>query len=590
MTDQNTPPTRKSQQRRAQAPEADALRMGCGWDVADTDKPWILIESAQGDSHPSSVHLKQLMPFVEQGVFMRGGMPAQYTCTDICDGIAQGTSAMGYSLASRELMLMATELHAEAGHFDAMVLSSGGDKAVPAHLLAMLKLNLPSVFLPAGVMESGPDGLTLEGVGTAAAQLRRQELDLRIYEFMRRSACPSAGACAFFGTATTMQLLSEALGLALPTASLVPAHLNALKTLAKQSGAAAVRLLEQNLRPRDIVTQAALDNALIIHAATGGSTNALIHLAAIARMAGLDFDYHRVNRINAQTPFLLDVKPSGRYNANRIWYAGGCYAFVRELRERLDLSVMTVSGKTLGENLEDLEAADYFTLMPQFLRNFGAKAEDIIGTLAQPFRAHGGVQALFGSLAPEGAVIKRSALPSDYTGMTGTARVYRSSQEALEGIFTGEVQPGDVVVIAFEGPRASGMPEQFYVTEAIASNPALATSVALVTDGRFSGASRGPVIGHVGPEAMLGGPIGLVENDDRIAIDLTAGTLDLVGLHSGETTPEAIVSGLAARQPKLAAIIEAQTAKLPPGLMALYASQALPVSQGAGMVSGYPKR
>jgi dihydroxy-acid dehydratase len=571
---------RKSQQRRQLAPEADALRMGCGWSESDTDKPWVLIESSQGDSHPSSVHLDTVAESVAKGVLVNQGISATYSCTDICDGIAQGTEGMDYSLASRDVMTMATEMHLQGGHFDGMVLIGSGDKATPAHLISAARLDVPSIIVPGGLMDSGPDGLTLEGVGTAAAERKRGQLGEPQFRKTQVAACPSAGACAFFGTASTMQLLAEALGMALPNSSLIPAHLYALQNSARQAGQQILSLIEQNLTPSQIITEKTLDNALMIHAATGGSTNALIHLAAVAKILNLPFSYERVNEINRQIPFLLNVKPSGRLNANMIWYAGGCYRIIRELKDDLNLDVMTVTGRTLGDNLAQLEEDEWFTTQPYYLNNFQAKVEDILATKAEPYRDKGGIQILFGNIAPKGAVIKTSALPEGMTSFTGTAKVFNQSNAALLAITKGQIQPGDAVVIIGEGPKANGMPEQFYVTEAIASDPNLATSVALLTDGRFSGASRGPVIGHVAPEAFDNGPISIIQPRDQLRFDLTTGRLDLVGT---ATQPDMAFDECQRLIDERLAAAPAPAKKYTSGLLGLYTANASPIWQGALM-------
>ncbi len=571
--------SRLSQERRRQAPEADALRIGCGWSPDDTDKPWILVESAQGDSHPSSVHLDMVAEYVEKGVLVGGGVSANYACTDICDGIAQGTEAMDYSLASREMLVMATEMHAQGGHFDGIVFLSSGDKAVPAHLMAAARLNRPAIVVPGGLMESGPGGMTLEGVGTAAALRRRGEMDEKDFRFLQVSACPSAGSCAFFGTASTMQMLAEALGMAMPAAALIPAHLNALKESARSAGERITALVEADLRPADILTEKAIENALIVHAATGGSTNALMHLAAIARERGIRFSLDRVNAINDKIPFLLNVKPSGRLNANMIWYAGGVYRIMRELRDHLHLDAMTVTGRTVGENLQELEEIGHFERMPAYLANYGATVEEIIAPFDQPFRPDGGIRVLFGNLAQDGAVIKTSAMPPEMRRFTGSARVFDSSKDALDAIFDHRIRPGDAVVIRYEGPAASGMPEQFYVTEAIASNPELCTSIALVTDGRFSGASRGPVIGHVTPEAARRGIIAVVEDGDLIEFDLDRLSLNIIGVAGSRMSGEKVLQTLTQRLERL----EIPPPKHMTGLLGLYTRFALSATEGAGL-------
>lgn len=568
-----------STKRRQQAPEADALRMGCGWGRKDLDKPWILIETTSGDSHPGSVHLGDLAKVTEKGILAAGGAPAHYTCTDICDGISQGTEGMYYSLPSREIMTMAVEMHAHSGHFDGMVLHSGCDKSLPAHLIAMLRIDIPAIVVPGGVMEAGPEGFTLEGVGTAYAQKRRGELDEAAYEYLRTTACPSSGSCAFFGTAATMQLLSEVAGLALPATAMIPAHLNALKEASRGAGDRILGLVQEDLRPSKIFTQKALENTLIVHAATGGSTNALIHLAAMAKEVGLSFTSEQVNEINRRVPFLLNLKPSGKFTSDKIWYAGGVPRILWELREFLHLDALTVTGLSLGENLEILEKTGHFMRMPMFLTNYGGKVEDLIRPVSEPLRPTGGVRILKGNLAPDGAVIKISALDEKMKAFTGKARVFNNQDEALEAIFNGKIQPGHAIVIRYEGPAGSGMPEQFYVTEAIASNPFLATSTVLITDGRFSGASRGPAIGHVCPEAAHRGPIALVEEDDLIHFDTDACSLNIIGVKGQELLPAAIEEVLRQRLDGL----HLPAPRFTRGLLGLYSRFALPAWEGGGL-------
>lgn len=583
----NTPSERLSRMRREQSPEADSLRMGCGWGRRETDQPWVMIETTQGDSHPGSIHLGGLAEYVEKGIIGAGGSPAHYTCTDICDGVAQGTAGQHFSLPSREVMIMATEMHAQSGHYDGAVLISGCDKSLPAHLIAALRLDIPTVVVPGGVMEAGPEGFTLEGVGTIYAQKRRGEIDDASYEFLRSGACPSAGSCAFFGTAATMQLLSEVVGLAMPATALIPAHLNAIKDAARQAGKRVLELIEEDLRPSQIFTQKALENALIVHAATGGSTNALIHLAAMAREAGLTFSYERVNEINQQVPFILNLKPSGKFTSDKIWYAGGVYRILKELKSFLHLGALTVTGLTLGENLEILEKTGHFINMPRFLSNFSGNVEDIIRPLEQPLRPEGAIRILFGNLAPQGAVIKTSALSTEMKQFTGRAKVFDDQRSAREAVLTGNIKPGDAVVIRYEGPGATGMPEQFYITEAIASNPLLATSTALITDGRFSGATRGPAIGHISPEAAHDGPLAYLEEGDRIQFDLNQGSLNIIGIADGELSPAEMDRVLESRRQRLLESGARQGPKYTKGLLGLYCRNALPACEGGGLSTSF---
>ncbi|MDX2085383.1 MAG: dihydroxy-acid dehydratase [Candidatus Melainabacteria bacterium] len=572
-------PLLKSETRRQQSPEADALRMGCGWSNRDTDRTWILVETTQGDSHPGSVHLGDLAKFVEKGVLAGGGSPAHYTCTDICDGIAQGTDGMDFSLPSREVITMAVEMHAEGGHFDGAVLLAGCDKSLPAHLIAACRLNLPTIVVPGGVMPAGPEGFTLEGIGAVHPQKERGEIDDATYRFLQQAACPSAGSCAFFGTAATMQLLAEVLGLALPATGLIPAHLNALKQAARVAGEHIITLVKKDIRPSHIVTQAALDNALMVHAATGGSTNALIHLAAIATELGLEFSLNRVNQINQQVPFILNLKPSGRFTSDKIWFAGGVPRIMKELQAYLNLDVLTVTGKSWKENLEQLELARHFEQMPRWLAGEGGKVEDIIRPVSQPLRPTGAVRILYGNLAPEGAVIKVSALSEGMQRFTGPARVFNSQQEALQVVRAGQIHPGEVLVIRYEGPGATGMPEMFYITEAIASNPLWATRVVLITDGRFSGATRGAAIGHVSPEAARGGPLAYVQDGDLIHYDVEAGTLNIVGVAGERLSPSSLATMLEVRAQRPLKVPR----KYNRGLLGWYTRYARPVREGGGL-------
>lgn len=575
-----------SQEMRLRAPEADALRLGTGYSLADLDKAQILIDSVGGESHPNSVHLPRLADLVRDGVLEAGGAPARYAVTDMCDGVAQGTDAMDYSLASREVIAMAVEMHALTGHFDGLVLLSGGDKAVPAHLMAALRLNLPTVHVPGGVMQHGPvtenlthHTMTLEMVGTAYGRLRRGEIAEEEYRFLCINACPTAGGCAFLGTSGTMQVMAEALGLALPGSALRPQQLKAMDRGCREAGNAVVRLVGANLRARDIVTEEALENAITVHAAIGGSTNVLIHLPAMAREAGLGWDLRRVREINDSTPFILNARPSGEHTTNLVWFAGGVPAILRELRDLLHLNVRTVTGRTLGQNLRDLERSGWFAQLPRFLATYGLRKEDVIRSVREPLAPQGTIAFLSGNLAPDGAVVKRTAVHASMRRFSGRARVYDRQEEALEAIYAGRVRPGTVVVIRYEGPRGSGMPEQFYVTEAISSNPQLNTSVALVTDGRFSGASAGPCIGHVSPEAAAGGPIALVEDSDLIEIDIERGRLDLVGA-KGKPLSRAEVRALLRERKR--------RWRRPPldgrrGLLGLYTSLAASPARGAMM-------
>lgn len=571
-----------SQDMRQQAPEADSLRLGVGWSPEDLPKPWVLVETTGGDSHPCAVHLQKVGEHIRDGVLIAGGAVGRYDCTDMCDGVAQGTEAMDLSLPSRELIAMAVELHAVTGHFDGMVLVSGGDKSQPAHLIAAARLNIPSILVPGGVGDLGPSGFSLERVGTIDSELKRGQVEKDEAAFLCEHACMSSGTCSFFGTAGTMQLLSEALGMALPMSALRPSHLNLHQRGARQAGKQILSLIQNNIRPRDILTQIALHNALVVHAAAGGSSNVLLHLAALAKECGLAFDLNTVAEINNRVPLLLNVRPSGEHANHHVWYAGGAMRLMWELREFLHLDALTVTGKSLGENLSDLEKTGFYSQWPRFLENYRLTLTDVIRPVTNPLQSQGSLAILFGNLAPEGAVIKRSTVAQSMWQFTGPAKVFTGQKAAIEAVYQNKIQPGDCVVVTGEGPLAKGMPEMYYLTEAIASNPKLASSVALLTDGRFSGATRGPAVGHICPEAFVGGPIALVENNDLIEINLPGQSLKLVGVKGEPKSPAEIEALLGQRKDRW----------MPPdftlqrGLRGMYQQLALPANQGGGLRYG----
>lgn len=575
-----------SQRMREIAPEIDSLRLGCGWSIEDLGKPQVLIETVGGDSHPCSVHLLHMADVVREGIIEGGGVAGRYHCTDLCDGILQGTDAMDLSLPSREVMALATEMHARGGHFDGMLLISGCDKSIPGHLLAAARLDMPTIMVQAGVMEAGPasDALTLpsmslEQVGTIHSKLRRGEISNAEYQYLREHACPSPGSCAFLGTASSMQILAEAMGLSLPGAALRPPHLFDMDRGCREAGRQIQKLIRDGVTFSRIVTQEALENAIVVHAAIGGSTNVMLHLPALAKSAGLQWDFAKVQEINDRVPYIVNVRPSGVHSTDLLWKAGGAYRIMWELREFLNLDCLTVTGRTLGENLEELQRSGFFARGNQNLAPFRLTVRDIIRPVSEPLAPQGALLFLYGSLAPDGAVLKRSAVAASLRHLVGKARVFDCQEDAIDAIYGDKVAPGDVIIIRYEGPRGSGMPEQFYVTEAIASNPTLASSVALVTDGRFSGASRGPVIGHVSPEAAAGGPIALVEEGDLILIDLDQRRLDIVGAGGKELSAAEMDSVLSQRRSQLMARPRPES----PGLLSLYTKLALSANEGGGL-------
>lgn len=527
----------KSQKIRKKAPEMDPLRIGMGWKVEDLSKPQIIIQSTFGDSHPGSAHLGRLVDSVEDSISNNGGKGAKFFVTDICDGQAQGHDGMNYSLASREFIANMIEIQMGATPYDAGVFLCTCDKGVPAHLIAIARMNIPSIVVPGGIMAAGPDMLTLEQLGSYSARFERNEIDKEEFDFAKHNACPSCGACSFMGTASTMQIMAEALGLALPGTALMPATIKELSEVAKRSGKRAVELTYEDLKPSDIITTQSFENAIMIHAAIAGSSNTLLHLPAIANEMGIELNAERFDEIHRKIPFILNIRPSGKYPGEYFWYAGGVPAIMEEIKEYLHLDVMTVTGKTLGENLEDIKKSDFYKVCNSYLVNKNIKKEEIILPVANPIQKEGAIAILKGNLAPEGSVIKHSAVTDSMKDTTLRAIPFDSEEEALEAVLTKKIVPGDAVIIRYEGPRGSGMPEMFYTTEAIASDPDLSSTVALITDGRFSGATRGPAIGHVSPEAFEGGAIALIEKGDLIRVNVPSREISLVGVGEALMNP-----------------------------------------------------
>ena len=538
----------KSQKLREVAPEVDPLRIGMGWTTEDLKKPQIIVESTYGDSHPGSAHLDLLINEAEKAIREHNGKAAKYFTTDMCDGQAQGHDGMNYSLVSREYIADMIEIQAMATPFDAGVFIASCDKGLPGNLKALARLNMPSIVITGGIMAAGPNMLTLEQLGTYSARFERGEITEKELCFAKENACPSCGACSFMGTASTMQVTAEALGLTLPGSALLPATSPDLLTKAYETGVRAIELAKEGLLPSQILTEKAFENAIMVHAAIAGSSNSLLHIPAIAHEVGIELDADKFDEIHRRIPYILNIRPSGFYPGEYFYYAGGVPGIMEEIKEFLHLDVMTVTGKTLGENLENLKRNGYYERCYAELEKRNLKKEDIIKTVANPIQKQGALAILKGNLAPEGAVIKHSAVPKEMREAVLIARPFNSEEEAIKAVLTGEINPGDAVIIRYEGPKGSGMPEMFYTTEAIASDPRIAASTALITDGRFSGASRGPAIGHVSPEATEGGPIALVEEGDLIKISVSERKLSIIGVNNKELPEEEIEKILVERK------------------------------------------
>jgi dihydroxy-acid dehydratase len=520
--------------------QGDALRLGMNWTEEDLGKPQVLVDSAHGHGHPGTFHFRPLIEEVSNGVFEAGGKPGVFTVSDICDGVAQAHSGMSYSLVSRDVMAAMIEIHALGHPHDGMVLISGNDKSVPAHLMAIARCNLPAIHLPGGTQLNGPDYVTSDQMWGMGAAVQRGELPREELERAQAVACPTCGACQFMGSASTGQVLSEALGLALPGSALIPVPLTRHLRFARLVGKQVLKLIAEDVTPRRILTREAFENALMVHAAVGGSTNALLHLPVIAREAGIDLSLDDFDRIHRRVPVLANAKTTGRYPVEYLWYAGGVPAVMLELRDMLHLDCLTVTGKTLGENLSDIELSGFFAETRGYLNNVNVPRDEILRPRAHAFGPEGGIAVLRGNLAPGGAVVKYFSVPDEMHVHVGPARVFNSEDTATEALLARRVQPGDVVVIRYEGPRADGMPEMYFATAIIAADPALSSTTAVVTDGRYSGAAKGPAVGHVTPEAVDGGPIALVEDGDLIEIHIPERRLAVVGLSGKRCPPDAV--------------------------------------------------
>jgi dihydroxy-acid dehydratase len=553
--------------------------MGMGWTVEDLEKPQILIESTFGDSHPGSAHLFALGEEVRISVGAGGGKAARYFATDICDGQAQGHDGINYSLVSRDVICGLIEIHAKATAFDGAVLLSSCDKAVPAHLMAIGRLDIPAILLPGGVMNAGPDLLTLEQIGAYSARQKRGEITEEQLNYYKQHACPSCGACSLMGTASTKQIMAEAQGLALPGSALMPAVGEDLAILARRAGEQILDLVRLGLSSHRIVTEKSFENALLVHAAISGSSNSLIHMPAIAREFDIPLDANTFDKVHRGARYLLDIRPAGHWPAQYFYAAGGVPRIMEEIKDALYLDALTVTGKTLGENLEDLKRNGFYERCDSLLKELGIKRTDIIRSRDNPIGDNGTIAVLKGNLAPDGAVIKHSAVPKEMFHAVLKARPFDSEEEAIDAVLTHKIHPGDAVIIRYEGPRGSGMPEMFYTTEAIASDPELAKTIALVTDGRFSGASKGPAVGHVSPEARAGGPIAFLEEEDLIELDIPSRSLHIVGIRGERRDPAEIDAILAERKKAW----KQPDGKYPRGILRIFTTAAASPMNGAYM-------
>jgi dihydroxy-acid dehydratase len=486
-----------------------SLLRACGLTDEELSKPLIGVVSAYSEIIPGHINLDKISDAVKAGVRMAGGTPVQVPAIGVCDGIAMGHIGMKYSLASRELIADSVETLAQAHQLDGLVLIPNCDKIVPGMLMAAARLNIPSILVSGGPMLAGKyDGgdvslsKTFEAVGAYKAGLIDEE---KLYE-CELGSCPGCGSCAGMYTANSMNCLSEAIGMALPGNGTIPAVYSGRIHLAKHAGMKIMELIEKNIRPRDILTPKAFRNALCCEMAIGCSTNTVLHLLAIANEAGVPLDLKLLNELSEIVPNICHLAPAGPHHIEELDRAGGVPAIMKELTKKnfLDLSLITATGKTVGENLEHVVN-----------RN-----PEVVRPLENPYTQTGGIAVLFGNIAKNGCVVKRSAVAPEMLVHTGPARVFDSEDDAIQAIYGGKINKGDVVVIRYEGPKGGpGMREMLNPTSALAGMK-LDKDVALITDGRFSGASRGASIGHVSPEAASGGEIALLQEGDIISIDI----------------------------------------------------------------------
>lgn len=504
-----------AKQGKERAPHRSLLK-AMGYTAEEIRGPWIGIVNSQNEIIPGHVHLNEIAKAVKTGVQRAGGTPFEFPVIGICDGIAMGHTGMHYSLASRELIADSIETMAMAHQFDALVMVTNCDKIVPGMLMAAARLNIPTVVVSGGPMLAGrKNGKAIslsnvfEAVGAVQAGKIPQD-ELKDYE---DHACPGCGSCAGMFTANSMNCLTEALGMGLPGNGTIPAVYAERIRLAKNAGLAIMDLLEKDIKPRDIMTKEAFHNALTVDMALGCSTNSLLHLPAIANEADISLSLEIANEISARTPNLCQLSPAGPYHLEDLYAAGGVQAVMKELAKKdlLHLDLMTVTGETINTNIKDTENKD----------------PEVIRPVDNPFSQSGGITVLRGNLAPDGCVVKRSAVAPEMLEHRGPAKVFDSEEKAIESILNNQVNKGEVLVIRYEGPRGGpGMREMLSPTSALAGM-GLDKDVALITDGRFSGATRGASIGHVSPEAAEGGPIALVQDEDTISININSGDITL---------------------------------------------------------------
>ncbi len=491
-----------------------ALLRALGCTEKELSQPFIGVVNSFSEIVPGHVHLRSIADAVKSGVRQAGGTPFEVNTIAVCDGIAMNHPGMRFSLPSRELIADSVEILAQAHAFDALVFIPNCDKIIPGMLMAAVRLNIPSIFVSGGPMmvgRLGTQAVDLNSVFVAVGKVAQKKMTRAELEELEKIACPGCGSCAGMFTANTMNCLTEALGMALAGNGTIPA-VNARRIhLAKETGIRIVELLRKDVRPRQIVTQDSMYNAFVVDTALGGSTNSILHLMAIANEAGVEFPLSLVNDISGRTPHLCKLSPSGDYHIEDLDLAGGIPALMKELASILEAGVSRVSGMSLAEEIAGAKN----------------KNKDVIRPMSKPYSAKGGLSVLFGNLAPEGAVVKSAAVAPEMLSHRGPARVFDSEEEATGAIMKRSIKAGEVVVVRYEGPKGGpGMPEMLTPTSLL-SGMGMDKEVALITDGRFSGATRGAAIGHVSPEAASRGPIAAIRDGDIIRINIPEHKLDV---------------------------------------------------------------
>ncbi|MBN1793470.1 MAG: dihydroxy-acid dehydratase [Candidatus Omnitrophica bacterium] len=501
------------------SPHRGLLR-ACGLKKEDFDRPFIGVVNSFVQIVPGHVHLQGLGRIAREAVREAGGVPFEFNTIGVCDGIAMGHTGMKYSLPSRELIADSIEIMANAHCFDGLIFIGNCDKIVPGMLMAAVRLNIPSIYvsggpMPAGRIEGDDRALDVISIFEAVGEYRAGTIDDDGLEAIESKSCPDCGSCAGLFTANSMNCIAEALGMALPGNGTILAPTKERRELVAKAGKRIVDIVKKNLKPREIITKQAIDNAFVLDMAMGGSTNTVLHVMAIAHEAGIEYPLERINELADKTPYLCKISPASQWHMEDVHAAGGISAILHEVSKRkglLSLDIKTVTGATLGENIKDAEVMD----------------TEVIHTIGKPISERGGLDILFGNLAPDGAVVKSGAVDPAIRSHEGPAVIFESQEVACEGILGGRVKKGDVAVIRYEGPRGGpGMQEMLTPTAALVGM-GLGTTCALITDGRFSGGTRGLCIGHISPEAAEGGPIGLLKEGDIIRIDIDKRLIEVV--------------------------------------------------------------